>query len=131
VQYRGVLEEGAAVRTVLETIAGDPDVFIWRPRNAFRPDRYSNATVQPGQVEESEYQHVQQSGLYLVEIQAFGPSEFEFLIGPTGRQAAARRALETKPLPAHPLTLSDPLSAGQTGSVEALVYKIFQPVLSR
>ena len=131
VQYRGFLEEGSEIWGALETIAGDPDVFVWRPRNAFWPDRFSNATVEPGQVEQSAYRHIQQSGRYLIEIQAFGPSEFEFVIGGAGPESNDRDRTEEKPIPAHPLTVSDPLSAGQTGSVADLEYKLYLPVTSR
>jgi uncharacterized repeat protein (TIGR01451 family) len=131
IQYRGILEEGLEMWASLRTLSGDPDVFVWRPRNAFWPDRIANATVAPGQVEESAYQHIQQTGLYLIDIQAFGRSEFEFLIGGSDQRSDPRSAAETKPIPAHPLTVSDPLSAGQTGSLFELEYRVCLPFIPR
>ena len=52
VQYRGDIEQGTWLVAALTTVSGDPDLYTWKPRNGFRPDKYSNDTVLAGQTEE-------------------------------------------------------------------------------
>jgi uncharacterized repeat protein (TIGR01451 family) len=116
VQYRGYVEEGMELMLGLKTVAGDPDLYAWRPRNAFQPDRYTQAVVLPGQVEESGYVVIEQTGRVLLEVQAVGASEYELTATrPVEAQAADTAAMQVKPTPQHPLTVSDPLSAGVAG----------------
>jgi len=116
VQYRGLLRGDEFVSGVLKTVSGDPDVYLWKPRNAFWPDRYANDTVLPGQVETFSNQFAPEAGRYLLEVQAVGDSEYELsLTGEGGELAAASYAALEKARPPHPLTVSDPLSAGQLG----------------
>jgi hypothetical protein len=133
VQYRGYIEEGMELMIGLKTVSGDPDLYAWRPRNAFRPDRYTQATVLPGQMEESGYQVAQQSGRILLEVHAVGPSEYEMIAaGRIEEQTAASGAsgaLEDKPVPLHPLVVSDPLSARQLGP--DVISKTYLPVVLR
>jgi hypothetical protein len=132
VQYRGEIEQATWITGLLTTVAGDPDLYVWRPRNAFWPDRYTDATVPPGQVEDLGYQHAQQSGRYLLEVQAVGASEYRLeLAGQAPEMADASRALEVKPRPQHPLVVSDPLSAGQLGAIAGPLLKIYLPVMYR
>jgi uncharacterized repeat protein (TIGR01451 family) len=135
VQYRGFFEEGAEIMEALKTLSGDPDMYIWKPRSAFRPDRYSNATVLPGQVEDLGYEMLPQSGRYLLEVQAVGPSAYELTLIRSGQAEtmAADRAQdepEIKPLPEHPLVVSDPLSAGEVGPLVSLAYRLYLPLAS-
>ncbi len=127
VQYRGYIQEGSWVLAVLKTISGDPDMFVWRPQNGYRPDGYSNDTVAPGQVEDIGTRFVRQSGRYLVEIGAAGASEYELQIA--GGTRGVARAPATKVLPAHPLTISDPLSASQLGAVPSLLSRTYLPMV--
>jgi hypothetical protein len=133
VQYRGYIQQGSWVLGVLKTISGDPDFYVWRPQNGYRPDAYSYDTVMPGQVEDIGTRFLQQSGRYLVDVQAAGASEYELQItgGMRGEALMAARGPATKELPAHPLTISDPLSARQLGALPSLVSKTYLPVILR
>jgi hypothetical protein len=132
VQYRGLLDEGASIALVLTTIAGDPDLYIWHPRNAFLPDRYTNDTVLPGQDEYLSSYSSTEGGCYLMEAQAVGASKYELsLNGEVPSEPNALQALAAKVRPAHPLTVSDPLSAGQVGPAVTLRSKIYLPVMYR
>ncbi|MEZ4768050.1 MAG: hypothetical protein R2844_06435 [Caldilineales bacterium] len=130
VQYRGYIQEGSWVLAVLKTISGDPDLFVWRPQNGYRPDGYSNDSVAPGQVEDIGTRFVRQSGRYLVEVAAAGASEYELQIGGGTRgDTRTARVPATKELPWHPLTISDPLSANQLGMVPSLLSKTYLPMI--
>lgn len=132
IQYRGDIEQGTWITGLLTTVAGDPDLYAWRPRNGFWPDRYTDATVPPGGVEDLGYQLVQQSGRYLLEVQAVGDSEYRLeLAGQAPGMAEESRALAVKPRPQHPLVVSDPLSAGQLGPIAGPLLKIYLPVINR
>ena len=132
VQYRGDLDEGAWLAGILTTISGDPDIYAWKPRNGFRPDAYRNDTVSPGQTEDLGHRFVQESGRFLLEVQAVGDSEYRLTLSGEGpKMAKASRALAVKPRPEHPLVISDPLSAGQVGPVDALQPKIYLPLMFR
>ena len=128
VQYRGLLQGIERISGVLATVSGDPDLYVWRPSNTFWPEGRFNASVLPGQVETYSYQF-RLPGLYLLEVQAVGPSEYELSRTGYGAAAAVSEAALTKVLPPHPLTVSDPLSAGQLGpDVEK---KTYLPVIFR
>ena len=131
-QYRGDLEEGTWLAGLLTTISGDPDLYAWKPRNGFLPDAYRNDTVAPGQTEDLGHRFVQESGRFLLEVQAVGASEYQLTVsGGDQTMAAAASAPLAKQRPAHPLTVSDPLSAGQVGPVDALQPKIYLPLMFR
>jgi hypothetical protein len=114
VQYRGFVERGAWALVRLTTLAGDPDLYIWRPRNAFRPDLSAEATIAIGQWEEAGARSALNSGYYVLEARAVGASQYNLALVASGvvTAAAADRAGGGKERPPHPLTLSDPLSAG-------------------
>lgn len=132
VQYRGDLEEGTWLAGLLTTISGDPDLYAWKPRNGFMPDAYRNDTVSPGQTEDLGHRFVQESGRFLLEVQAVGDSEYRLILNGEGPQMAeAPRAPSVKPRPQHPLVISDPLSAGQVGAIEVLQPKSYLPVMFR
>jgi hypothetical protein len=132
VQYRGDLEEGAWLGGLLTTLTGDPDLYAWRPRNGFRPDAYRNDTVSPGQTEDLGHRFVQESGRYLLEVQAVGDSEYRLILNGEGPEMVEpSRSPAVKPRPEHPLVISDPLSAGQVGAIEVLQPKSYLPVLFR
>ena len=117
VQYRGDLERGNWIIAVLTTLAGDPDMYIWRPRNGFRPDLYSNDTVTPGQTESLGGQMVLQSGRFLLEVLAVGDSEYNLSLSGEGQGTlTGARAAADKISPQQPTTLADPISAGQVGA---------------
>ncbi len=132
VQYRGYLGLGTWILGVLKTISGDPDMYIWRPQNGYRPDGYSNDTVAPGQTEDMGSNFVRQTGRYLVDVQAAGDSEYELTVsGGVHIADAAVVAQAEKELPSHPLVISDPLSAGQSGSLPGLRPTIYLPAMYR
>jgi uncharacterized repeat protein (TIGR01451 family) len=132
VQYRGLLQLGTWAAAVLTTVSGDPDMYVWKPRNAFWPDTYRNDRVLPGQMEDLVHRFLAESGRYLLEVQAVGASEYRLdLIDAGHLPAGAAGALAVKPRPEHPLVISDPLSAGQVGPVVTLQQALYLPLISR
>jgi uncharacterized repeat protein (TIGR01451 family) len=132
IQYRGLLEGGELISGLLKTVSGDPDLYVWDPRNAFWPDRATDETVLPGHVEEFYSPFDMEAGRFLLEVQAVGDSEYELsLTGEKREMAAASRAVLDKARPSHPLTVSDPLSAGQLGPDVSLRVSSYLPVVLR
>jgi hypothetical protein len=129
IQYRGLAEPLDRQSVFLTAVSGDPDVYLWEPRNAFWPSAYSNATFGPGEPEYLSHQFVE-AGRYLMEVQAVGDSEYELTEIEEGFEtpAASSAALE-KALPEHPLTVSDPLSAGQLGPEVTERSKNYLPIV--
>jgi hypothetical protein len=63
-------------------------------------------------------------------VKAVGDSEYELSEIEQGfEETVANRAALEKARPEHPLTISDPLSAGQLGPEVTLGFKIYLPVL--
>lgn len=132
VQYRGDLEEGTWLAGLLTTVSGDPDLYAWKPRNGFRPDAYRNDTVSPGQTEDLGHRFVQERGRFLLEVQAVGDSEYRLTLSGKGPELAqASYTPAVKPRPQHPLVISDPLSAGQVGAIDALGARTYLPLVLR
>lgn len=133
VQYRGDLELNNWVVATLLTVAGDPDMYVWRPANGFRPDVFSNDSVAPGQVESLGGEMAAQSGRFLLEVVAAGDSEYNLSLTRSDQEAlAAAGAAAAKERPAHPLTLADPLSANQVGDGPGpKTYTAYLPVVKR
>jgi hypothetical protein len=129
IQYRGLPREGDEVSLFLTTVSGDPDVYLWEPRNAFWPTSYANDTFQPGDQEYLSKQF-EEGGRYLMEVQAVGESEYELSPAEEGSPApGASRAMLEKARPEHPLTVSNPLSAGQLGPELKLGLRTYLPVV--
>jgi hypothetical protein len=129
VQYRGLVAENQRASLLLATLSGDPDMYAWGPRNAFRPTAYSNDTALPGQTEYLTTPF-DEGGRYLLEVQAVGASEYELsVVGQGGASAAASGAALVKAPPPHPLTVSDPLSAGQLGPEVGLYGRWYLPLV--
>ena len=128
-QYRGFVAQGMLVDSTLTTLSGDPDMYIWKPRNGFWPDRYTDASVEPGQIEGLGYQTVEESGRFLLEVQAVGAtSEYELTLqGAQAEMVQTAGVLADKSRPPHPLTVSDPLSAGMAGTPEEV--HIYMPLM--
>jgi hypothetical protein len=74
IQYRGLPQVNDKISLLMKTVSGDPDVYLWAPRNAFRPTPYANYTMAPGEMEYLVKQF-EEAGRYLLEIQAVGDSE--------------------------------------------------------
>jgi hypothetical protein len=83
-------------------------------------------------VETYSHAFVEEPGRYLLEVQAVGDSEYELSHGgqegEEGEMAAMNRAALEKARPEHPLTISDPLSAGQLGPEVGLGFTRYLPV---
>lgn len=130
-QHRGYLDQGTWIIAYLTTVSGDPDVYVWRPLNAFYPDRFSNDPVAPGEIETAGEEIVQRGGLYLLDVVAVGDSEYR--LATTAEQQAADRSrvrpAEAKQRPTHPLTVSDPLSAGRVEAPRLLPARIYLPTI--
>jgi hypothetical protein len=130
-QYRGLANEGMQVELEIRTLAGDPDMYVWKPRSAFRPDGYTDARVAPGQVETIGYTRLLESGRFVVEVGAVGASEYSFSMTGLPVPTPAAAATSVKARPDHPLAVSDPLSARQVGPAATLGYRARLPVIAR
>ena len=132
IQYRGFAQEGEEIGLWLTTQSGDPDLYVWKPWSAFRPDGYTDAATTPGEKEGFGYTRIAQTGRYIVEVGAAEASEYAFSVeGTQAAQAGAAGALAAKPRPARPLTVSDPLSAGQVGEQVTRENPTYLPVIFR
>ncbi len=132
VQYLGLLQGGEIVHTILKTVSGDPDAYLWKPRNAFWPDRFSQETVPPGVIEESGMLKIPEDGRYLLEVGAVGESEYELILsGEELQLQSSARTMTLKTLPPHPLTVSDPLSSGQTGMAPNPIFLVYLPLITK
>ncbi len=135
IQYRGVLFGGEWMQGYFKTLSGDPDLYLWQPRNVFWPDYQVVETVAPGETETFSRQFGLEPGRMLVEVQGVGASAYEVTMssahGPLAEATAARvpAAAPAKPRPAHPLTVSDPLSARQIGP--AVTNPVYLPMVFR
>ena len=108
IQYRFPLyaKELAIFNVVAK--AGNPDIYVWQPFSGFRPHYSATGT---GFVDTVGFQAPKQ-GLYLLEVQAEGDSQYQLLLGGDIGPRAASASQFTANTPEHPLTVSDPLSAG-------------------
>jgi len=131
VQYRGFAKEREQIGLVLKTLSGDPDMYVWTPRSAFRPDGYTDVTAGPGEVEGFGYTRILKGGRFLVEVGAVGASEYAFGIEGSASPASTAAIAAAKTRPDHPLTVADPLSAGQVGPAVTLENKSYLPVIFR
>ena len=108
IQYRFPLyTKDLAVFNVIAK-AGNPDIYVWQPNSGFRPHYSATGT---GFVDTVGFQ-APKHGLYLLEVQAEGDSQYQLLLGGDIGPRAASAAQFTANTPEHPLTVSDPLSAG-------------------
>ena len=109
IQYRFPLRIRDLAIFGLEARSGDPNLYIWQPANGWRPDFAADGT---GPVETVGFP-VSRRGLHLVEVQANGDSRYALhLAGDVDPKSAASLSEMAEGTPEHPITLSDPLSAG-------------------
>ncbi len=84
-------------------------------------------------MEESGETFAPEPGRYLFEVGAAGDSEYELTLagGVPMQPPEVLAALfpQVKQTPPHPLTVSDPLSAGQIGTVVRPIFKFYLPVI--
>ena len=108
IQYRFPLYKGALA--VFNVIAheGNPDLYSWRPLSGFRPHYAATGT---GFVDAIGF-WVNKMGRYLVEVKAEGDSRYQLLLAGDISLREAILSDVTASIPEHPLTVSDPLSAG-------------------
>ncbi|MBU1879076.1 MAG: DUF11 domain-containing protein, partial [Chloroflexi bacterium] len=138
VQYRFDLRAGALTAFYVTAQAGDPDLYVWNPLNAFRPNYYSNGPGGAGTVDEV-IQWLDEEGLYLVEVQAVGDCQYRLTIPEEAELATRDRttrarmlSFQEKDRPVHPLAVSDPLSAGSTVTLTVPPpYEIYLPLVFR
>ncbi|MEZ4583948.1 MAG: hypothetical protein R3A10_20315 [Caldilineaceae bacterium] len=106
VQYRFPLDTHELAIFNLIAVAGNPNLYVWQPFSGFHP-QYAATT--PAYVDTVGFR-AETAGLYLVEIEADVDSQFELVLSGDIQPADAAAAGAVSP--AHPLTVSDPLSAG-------------------
>ena len=108
IQYRLPLRAGNLA--VFNAIAhdGNPDIYVWQPWSGFRPHHSATGI---GFVDTVAFEATKW-GPYLVEVQAEGNSRYQLLLAGDIEASVASSSLSTANTPEHPLTVSDPLSAG-------------------
>lgn len=125
IQYRFPLGAGNMAVFNAVTHEGNADLYVWRPGSGFRPQYAASGT---GFVDAVGFLAFRE-GLYLVEVKAEGDSRYQLLlagdIGPLGASAAGIAPSS----PEHPLTVSDPLSAG--AAVAPAFPKLYLPIVMR
>ncbi|MBC7251034.1 MAG: DUF11 domain-containing protein [Anaerolineae bacterium] len=122
VQYRVPLRVDSLTLFNLVVTAGDADLYVWKPRFAFRPHYYSNAAATGFHVETVGF-FAPEEGMYIVEVQGVSDgAAYQLLPGgdvaaqetvERGERLGEQLALEEKTRPAHPLTLSTPYSLAE------------------
>ncbi|MBU1878073.1 MAG: hypothetical protein KJ734_03895, partial [Chloroflexi bacterium] len=105
IQYRFPLRTGNLAVWNVVAHAGNPDLYVWQPWSGFRPPYAAAGTglVDTVGLLASRW------GPYLVEVQAEGDTVYQLLLAGDIAQGECALAGVT---PEHPLTVSDPLSAG-------------------
>lgn len=114
VQYRAQRTQDTWIAAELDTIQGDPDMFVWKPTNGYGPDLSATASVDAGQSEDLSGYVLSSNGIYLLEVGANGDSQYAitFMGLDSNNASVTSSAVTAKTLPQHPLAISDPLSAG-------------------
>jgi hypothetical protein len=125
VQYRFQLLRSEQAIFGAAALIGDPNLYVWQPRNGFRPD-YAAAGI--GVVDAVGFSG-SEGGLYLVEVKAEGDSRYQLLLGGDVTALGASAAGVAPSPPEHPLTVSDPLSAG--AAVAPAFPKLYLPIVMR
>ncbi|MBL7183042.1 MAG: DUF11 domain-containing protein [Anaerolineae bacterium] len=128
IQYRFPLHYGKLA--VFNAIAheGNPDLYVWQPLNGFRPNYTATGT---GFVDTVGFQAAEQ-GLYLLEVKAEGDSRYQLLLARDISLREATPAGITPSPPEHPLTVSDPLSAGAAVAPSPPAFlKLYLPLVMR
>jgi len=107
---------------------GNPDIYVWQPRSGCRPHYSANGT---GFVDTVGFRAAKW-GLYLVEVKAEGDSRYRLLLaGDIGPREASTSGATPSP-PEHPLTVSDPLSAGAgVAPAPPAFLKLYLPMMMR
>jgi uncharacterized repeat protein (TIGR01451 family) len=127
-QYRFELAAGSLAIYNLLAHRGDPDLYVWEPRHAFRPNHAAENT----QLVDALGLRPQEQGIHLLEVMSRGESEYDlWLARPDTVEALASVATlpGSKARPEHPLTVSDPLSAGVGTRAPGLtLYRYYIPV---
>ncbi len=127
IQYRFPLYRGELA--VWNAIAhqGNPDLYAWQPWRGFRPQFTATGTDAVDTV--GFWAH--RDGPYLVEVQAEGDSVYQLLLAGDIASGAAASAGVSSP-PEHPLSVSDPLSAGVAVAPAPPAYpKLYLPLVVR
>jgi hypothetical protein len=128
IQYRFPLRAGNLA--VFNAIAheGNPDLYVWQPWNGFRPHYAATGT---GFVDTAGFL-APRWGPYLVEVKAEGDSTYQLLLGGDLAPRATAPAGIIPSVPEHPLTVSNPLSAGVAVAPAPPAFpRLYLPVVTR
>jgi uncharacterized repeat protein (TIGR01451 family) len=126
VQYRVPLRPGDLAIFDLVTRSGDADLYVWKPRFAFRPHFFSN-DAQTGFHLDAVGFLAEEERVHIVEVEAVSDGTIYRLVT-AGDMAAIQTVddplprsthltLAEKDRPAHPLTLSTPYSLADAGTL--------------
>jgi uncharacterized repeat protein (TIGR01451 family) len=136
-QYRFEMDMGDLAAFYVTTLAGNADLYMWKPQQAFRPNYWSNGPGGAGTGDEI-IEWLDEGGRYLLEVQAVGDSQYQLTIADESLADIENRTSQAhllsfaeKDRPQHPLTISDPLSAGQAGALPGLAYEFYLPVVAK
>lgn len=137
VQYRVPMRAGDLGLFNLVTLSGDADLYIWKPRFAFRPHYFSNGVPGASFLDAVGF-FAEEENVVIVEVEAATDGTSYRLVASgdlvtaqavtvDGEEAAAAReiphstwlTLAEKERPAHPLTLSSPFSLNNAAMLPA------------
>ena len=126
IQYRFPMGAGNLAVFNAVTHEGNADLYVWQPGSGFRPQYAASGT---GFVDAVGFL-AHREGLYLVEVKAEGDSTYQLLLAGKPGLSAASSSQSTANTPEHPLTVSDPLSAGvATAPVPPTFPKLYLPIV--
>ncbi|MBN1179984.1 MAG: DUF11 domain-containing protein, partial [Anaerolineae bacterium] len=138
VQYRVPFRPGDLAIFDLITLGGDADLYVWKPRFAFRPHFFSN-DAQTGFHLDAVGFIAEEEQVYIVEVEAVSDGTLYRLetAGDTQRTddlpRGTRLTLAEKERPEHPITLSTPYSLVDSAELpeSPIIYDIYLPVVLR
>jgi len=128
IQYRFPLYHRALAVFNAIAEAGNPDLYVWQPWSGFRPHYSATGT---GFVDTVGFV-ASRDGVYLVEVQAEGDTVYQLLLaGDVAPRTADSSGVTPNP-PEHPLTVSNPLSAGvAVAPAPPAFHKLYLPIVMR
>lgn len=125
IQYRFPLYRGELAVWNVIAHQGNPDLYVWQPWSGFRPHYSATGT---GLVDAVGFL-APRAGLYLVEVQAQGDTVYQLLLAGDIAPRETDSSGVTSSSPEHPLTVSDPLSAG--AAVAPAFHTLYLPIVMR
>jgi uncharacterized repeat protein (TIGR01451 family) len=110
--YRYWLAEGLSIRAMVNTVAGDPDLYVWNPGTGGPPTYWSNAGGK-GEDEQVMIPATEKAGYYQFQVYAFDDTQYALQVSRSSMRQGIKsqsiaQAISERPLPSEPLTLDTP-----------------------